>query len=153
MPACALVIAVVLAACTNSPRQNPDHDPATVTASTSPPAKPGTIVITPQFLDAGDFVGGVARVRIGDALTGKWGWIDTHGTFVIPAQFDEAYAFTEGLAAVRVNEVWGYINKGGTFAITPQFASAWKFSEGLAPVRIGDGKTGRWGYIDKQGLL
>jgi hypothetical protein len=37
--------------------------------------------------------------------------------------------------------------------INPQFDSAGIFEEGLASVRIGDYKTGKWGYIDKQGRM
>jgi len=41
----------------------------------------------------------------------------------------------------------------GKFIINPQFDYARIFGEGLAPVRIGDDKTGKWGYIDKQGKM
>ena len=41
----------------------------------------------------------------------------------------------------------------GKFVINPQFNFANDFSEGLAAVRIGDDKTGKWGYIDKQGKM
>ena len=41
----------------------------------------------------------------------------------------------------------------GKFVINPQFDSTHSFSDGLAAVRFGDGKTGKWGYIDKQGKV
>ena len=41
----------------------------------------------------------------------------------------------------------------GRFTINPQFSEAYPFREGLAAVRIGDSKTGKWGFIDKQGKM
>ncbi|MBK7416010.1 MAG: WG repeat-containing protein [Dechloromonas sp.] len=41
----------------------------------------------------------------------------------------------------------------GRFAVNPQFDSTRGFKEGLAAVRIGDDKTGKWGFIDKQGKM
>ncbi len=42
-------------------------------------------------------------------------------------------------------------SKTGLLVINPQFDLAESFSDGLAAVRIGDGKTGKWGFIDKDG--
>jgi len=37
--------------------------------------------------------------------------------------------------------------------ISPQFDMTYGFAEGLAAVRIGELKTGKFGYIDKQGHM
>ena len=55
------------------------------------------------------FSDGLAEVRIGDASTGKWGFIDKTGHYVINPQFDFAQSFSDGLAAVRIGGKWGYI--------------------------------------------
>lgn len=68
---------------------------------------PWTLVVTPQFDDAGRFSEGLAPVLV----CGQWGFIDTSGNIVITPQFDYAYHFSEGLAAVQVDGKWGYISK------------------------------------------
>jgi len=41
----------------------------------------------------------------------------------------------------------------GQMVIIPQFEEVLPLTKGLAPVKIGDDKTGKWGYIDKQGKM
>ena len=86
---------------------------AATPASAAATLKPGTIVINPQFNSADSFSDGLARVRIGDFTTGKWGFIDKTGHYVINPQFDEADSFSDGLAAVRIGDSttgkWGFI--------------------------------------------
>ena len=81
------------------------------TATPASTATTGTIVITPQFDSAQSFSDGVAAVRIGDARTGRWGYIDKAGHYVVNPQFDEADSFSEGLAAVRIGDKWGFISR------------------------------------------
>ena len=95
------VVAVLLmgAAGCSSPSQT--ETPAVV-ASTPTSLKTGTVVINPQFDEAGSFSEGLAVVRIGDYEMGKYGFIDKTGSVVINPQFDEAGSFSDGLAAVRI---------------------------------------------------
>jgi hypothetical protein len=106
------------------------------------------------------FAGGLAAVRVGDAKTGKWGFIDKTGKFVINPQFDKTAGedpfggeFLDGLAAVRVGDKitgqWGFIDKTGKFVINPQFSEIQEFGGGLAAVRNSNG----WGFIDKTGTF
>ncbi len=101
----------------------------------------GRCVIKPQY----DFVStfsdnGLARVRVGDFESGKWGYIDKSGVFVISPAFDEAEDFAaNSLARVRIGNArdgrWGYIDKLGSIVIEPQFRHANDFSVcGLARV-------------------
>ncbi len=52
--------------------------------------KTGEWVINPQFGRASPFSEGLARVRIGDADTGKYGFIDKPGKMVINKQVGNA---------------------------------------------------------------
>ena len=119
--------------------------------------KTGKFVINPQFSGASNFSEGLAAILIGDAKTGKWGFIDKNIKFIINPQFSGASNFSEGLAAVLIGDpetgTWGFIDKDGKMVINPQFSIASQFSDGLAAVLIGDAKTGTWGFINKQGKM
>jgi hypothetical protein len=104
----------------------------------------GAIVINPQFDEAGDFMGGLAPVRIDE----RWGFINTSGTYVIPLQFDHAEPFAEGLARVRVGGRYGFANAQGTLVIRPQFLDAGsRFRNGRVWVATERGM----GYVDAAG--
>src|SRR5215467_1047535 len=61
--------------------------------------KTGNFVITPnlQIVDLFAFSEGLAAVRVGEYLSGKWGFIDKQGKLVIPAQYEGAGSFSDGL--------------------------------------------------------
>jgi hypothetical protein len=101
------------------------------------------LVIPLQFLYAGHFDHGMARVRVGD----KFFFIDNNGNR-ITAEFDAAFDFQDDLASVRVGNKAGFIRRDGSFALIPQYESAGSFSEGLASFSV-DGK--KVGFIDKAG--
>jgi len=105
-----------------------------------------TVVIPFQFLYAGNFNQGMARVRLSD----KFFFIDKKGNRVTP-EFDGAFDFHENLAAVEVGDNVGYIKRDGSFAIPADHGSASgiDFSEGLAAVRI----HGKVGFMDKNGIV
>ncbi len=88
------------------------------------------MVINPQFEATNSFSDGLAEVRIGDVTSGKWGYIDKTGKVVINPQFS-----------------------GGDFGLfdAGKLISFGSFREGLAAVRIGDEKSGKWGFIGKDG--
>ena len=71
----------------------------------------GTVVIKPQFADAGDFSEEFARVR--PDPNGPWGYINRAGDVVIPAQFDGASDFRDGKAVILSNEKFFYISSEG----------------------------------------
>jgi len=100
----------------------------------------GAIAIEPQFDDALAFSEGLAAVRVGDADTGRWGYIDTQGRWVIEPQFAYASYFSEGLAAVAVDDYFegklGYIDRTGKWVIPPRFEYASPFREGRARVKL-----------------
>jgi hypothetical protein len=110
--------------------------------------KEGNIVIEPEFNFAGDFINGLARIKMGEK-EGGWGYINKEGKRVIPARYDFALQYSEGLAAVKIGEQYGYIDLSGKRVIQPQYDFAGSFSEDLAPVRIED----YFGYIDKKGEI
>jgi len=101
------------------------------------------VAIKPQFPEAGDFVEGVARVRVGH----DWGFIDKKGKVIIEPKYWEANDFSEGLASVRIGDKWGFIRKDGSWAIRPTFYNAFDFKCGLASVELEDSR----GYVDTTG--
>ena len=58
-----------------------------------------------------------------------------------------------GTSAKRSDSPTSAPSRTGLIVINPQFDWAGQFSEALAQIRIGDDKTGKWGFIDKQGHL
>ncbi len=107
------------------------------------------VVIEYQFDAADYFSEGLAAVRIGDEITGKWGFINSDGKMIIKPQFDAAGYFSEGLAAVRIGDKaigkWGYINTDGKMIIKPQFDDVKTFYGKFAQVKI----AGKWGFISR----
>jgi hypothetical protein len=140
----------------------------------------GRVVIPPIFEYAGDFNGGMARVRLND----RFFFIDHSGRRVTP-EFDQTFDFSEGLAAIDLGGKEAYIHRDGSIALLPKYggASGIDFSEGLVAIRSED-KVGfmntkgeivikpvyddaypfseglapvrsgdSWGYIDKKGKV
>lgn len=71
------------------------------------------MVISPQFDEVGQFIEGVAGVKIGS----KYGYIDKEGNTVISPQFDKISNFNKGLAVVTEPPLvpQGYINQQGEY--------------------------------------
>ena len=117
------------------------------------PTTTGKIVINPQFDDGNSFSEGLAPIRIGNLVTGKWGYINKEGKMVINPQFNDANSFSEGLARIRFGDyqtgAYGFINKEEKMVINPQFDNAKDFSEGLALVSFGGKDLGKYGYISR----
>ena len=60
----------------------------------------GDVVITSQFDYAGQFVSGLAVVKLGT----KYGYINKEGRYIINPQFDDAGHFSDGLAKVNMED-------------------------------------------------
>lgn len=110
------------------------------------------------------------RAKFQDALSKKYGFIDTKGDVVINPIYDKVSVFSEGLAAVHDESTnkWGYIDIDGNLIIDYKYTGARDFSEGLAivdianseSVSIDDLKNGetisfdfKWFAIDKKGNM
>ena len=116
--------------------------------------------INPIFDDAGDFIEGLARVKINS----NWGFINQSGDVVInknilnskteiqtSAPFDAVSDFSDGLAIVQTRQKLGYIDKSGNWVIQPELLGAKPFVNGIARVKLPDRKG--WNYIDKSGKI
>jgi len=109
----------------------------------------GKMVIESQYLFAGQFKSGLAKVQL-DNERGTSGFINKHGKLVITAKFSFTGAFENGLAkAANFDYKEGVINLTGNWVIKPKYESVTKFSEGLLAVK----KNDKWGYVDKQDKL
>ncbi len=105
----------------------------------------GKMAIPYQFIKAGDFSEGLARVKVEEG----WGYIDKTGKTIIKPQFDEAGDFLEGLAGVKMSAKWGFINSSGSFVIAPQFDQVAPFKNSLARVRMANVMA----YLNKEGKV
>ena len=99
-----------------------------------------------RVTDLGDFVEGMARVRVGD----QWGYLDRRMRFSVDPQFEDARDFAGGMAAVKVDGRWGYINKTGRLGIAATYHGADDFGHALAMVVDGEG---RHGFIGRSGRV
>lgn len=106
------------------------------------------VVITPQFIAAGDFQDGLAPVR---SNSNFWGYVNSSGTLVIDERFEEARPFSDGRAAVMIDGQWGYIDTQGTVISESSFGAAEDFYGGLGRVRLDVGDDQRYGYVDRTG--
>jgi hypothetical protein len=94
-------------------------------------------------------------VRFPIVQQGKYGFMDCNGLVVIPPQYSSAQDFTEGLACVEKDGKCGYIDPNGREVISLQYSTYANshFSEGLAAVSVGDRWTGKWGFVDRTGVI
>lgn len=67
--------------------------------------KRGEVVVQPQYIYAGDFSNGIARVRSNKGF----GFINQDGK-LITKFYESAFDFSEGLANVKIGDKMGYIN-------------------------------------------
>ena len=72
-----------------------------------------------QYKNIENFHEGLAKVRLGDYKTGKYGFIDTTGKEVVPPKYDRADSFSEGLALVKLNYQYGFIDTTGKEVVPP----------------------------------
>ncbi len=90
----------------------------------------GTVAIKPQFVEAGNFSWGLARVR--PDAHGVWGYIDASGNTVLTPRYEAAGDFADGIAVV--------MNKGEFMYIGADGESMGMFEEGASakPPAVGD---------------
>ncbi|HEY6951369.1 MAG TPA: WG repeat-containing protein [Bacteroidota bacterium] len=72
----------------------------------------GQVAIKPQYVEAGDFSWGLARVKP-DAKRG-WGYIDASGTEIIQPQYEAAGDFADGMTVVLSKGQFVYIGPDGS---------------------------------------
>lgn len=120
--ACAVLLAILfLVGCSKKKQSETNHASTANTASSLELFQQGnkfgykdangTVVINPQFADAGDFSQGLARVK--PDTKGGWGYIDESGTLVIPQHYEAASDFVDGLALVLSKGQFTYIGLDG----------------------------------------
>ncbi len=109
--------------------------------------KQGNIVIQPQFLQAKDFIEGLAvvKTKVG------FGVINTKGKFVIPPNpdYQNLNSFSEGRAVFTQNGYKGVIDKRGNIIvpINLKLTDIGRFRNGMATIRRGN----KHGFIDIEG--
>ena len=102
-----------------------------------------SVIIRPQFEDAGPFHEGLAPVQVGKL----WGFIDKTGKLVVAPRYDRVLSGSGGRFAIRENGLWGFIKTNGQIAVRPKYVDVKPFSDGVAAFRIND----RWGYLGPNG--
>ena len=118
------------------------------------------VVIPFEYLEAGEFSGGLARVGVssGDMWgTRVCGFINTRNEFVVDPIYDYAGDFKDGLAPVNVGGTrdmgalrrgqWGFIDTTGRVVIPIKYNDFGEPAEGL--VALKDGMY--WGFVDMRG--
>lgn len=124
-------------------------------------------VITPRFMEAGDFSEGLAPVFNGQ----NWGFIDRQGTVVFePVHIDAVLAgFSDDLAIVASRPDVSFIDRNGNSPwpnIVMNKHDAKSFSDGLAAVLVSEMEVngewvhfgnsenrGAWGFINRTGNI
>ncbi len=124
----------------------------------------GQVAIQRRFEKAGDFVGGLAPVTMGE---GRCGYIEKSGRLAIPARYAACQPFSDGLARVDLardpadGEQVAFIDRDGKVVVegaqaSPPFDSAEPFENGLAAVGVGGpphmaGSGTLLGYVNREG--
>lgn len=81
------------------------------------------------------FVNGYLRVR--DAVTGKWGFLDTTGALAVPIAWDDTGEFSDGLVNVKKDGKWGYVDAAGELVVPCVLDEAGSVAGGVAVVKLG----------------
>lgn len=107
----------------------------------------GTVVIQPEWEEAGEFSGGYAGVKRG----GKWGGIDKTGRLVLPLGNYEGLFFEPqpGLWRITANKKSGYMDRAGRVVVKPEWDDVLFWSEGLVMVF----RKHKGGFVDKTGRV
>ncbi|MBT2644687.1 WG repeat-containing protein [Bacillus sp. ISL-41] len=107
--------------------------------------KTGKEVIKPKYNEVGEFINGIAMIRI----TQSYGLINKEGKEIVKPQYEEIASFQEGLAKVSKNGKSGFIDQTGKVVIPLKYDSADSFKNGYARV----GLNYKSYYIDNNGNI
>lgn len=116
-----------------------------------------TTVVPPIYDGASHFSNGLCRVSRKRNGRRAFGFIDSVGTVEIAIDFDSASNFVDGIAYVAKGNARKLINTSGEVVaeviVSPKVKRVSDFSEGLAAITVEDGTTGRYGFIDVNGVV
>lgn len=112
----------------------------------------GKVVLPAIYEDAGDFMNGMALVKI---KSGEFALIDPQGQILHTYSHPFVGYPGDGLLSYQETEngKYGYLNTDGTVAIKPQFTAALPFSEGRAVINTAENYGNAYGLINKQGQM
>jgi hypothetical protein len=103
----------------------------------------GSVMIAPQFDEAGPFREGLAVVAIDD----KYGYVNKAGKLIIDYQFEDAELFHYAAAVVLKDSLYGLIDKSGQFILQPSFQ---ELSEADSEIYMGV-RNEKSGYVLRSG--
>lgn len=110
--------------------------------------KNGKVAIEPDFDDAYDFWGGIAKVQVKKNDVTYYGIIDGKGNYLIDLQKKYIFNAGEGLVGFQnTNGKYGLWDKKGNEVLPATYDDMWGFSCGLSMVK----KNGKYGYINTKG--
>ncbi|WP_240041286.1 WG repeat-containing protein [Paenibacillus ginsengarvi] len=110
----------------------------------------GKEAIPARYLEANDFAGGKAVVKVKD---GEYALIDKDGKSLAVYPYAFVGSMGDGLLAFQkeANGKYGYIDEKGTVIIPPRFTSAMPFEGGFAVVNTAEDYNNHYGLINKNG--
>ncbi len=106
-------------------------------------------VVAPEYLDARDFINGLAEVSKDKKL---YGYINTRGSLIIPMEYEQFwYGFRDGYTPVKKNGKWGMITDKNKTVVPFVYDYLYYFSEGLAMAAKDDGRDRKYGFVNDKG--
>jgi len=102
-------------------------------------------VLEPKYDWIGDFLNGIAEVKLGTNSNIKYGFINEKGIEVLKPKYDVIYAFKDGFAKVELDDRYGFINEKLEEVLEPKYQNIYDSKYGLQKVHA----DGKWGIINK----
>ncbi len=112
----------------------------------------GAEAIPASFLEAGDFAGGRAIVKLADD---EYALIGSDGKRKATYRYDYVGAPGDGVLPFRkeADGKYGYIDEAGNVVVEPRFTEARPFREGRAVVNVAPDFNNEYGLIDRTGAF
>lgn len=107
----------------------------------------GKVVIKPIYDEVNDFKDNYCIAK----KDGKWGVIDIRENQLFPFVFESITPFVDGIALADEGALKSYLYLNGKRQVLSNKYEFYPYSEGMA--RIRSAKNGKWGYIDKEGII